>query len=71
MQHIKRSELDRVFLCTPDEIIIEEFERIVGPFFDEILLLRKKNKILKQTRDLLLPRLISGKLSVEHLLDDQ
>ena len=30
-----------------------------------------KNLLLRQTRDLLLPRLISGKLSVEHLLDEE
>jgi type I restriction enzyme S subunit len=37
--------------------------------FDEIQILGQKNQLLQQTRDLLLPRLISGKLSVEHLVE--
>ena len=44
-------------------------ENKIIPLFDEILILNKKNKLLQQTRDLLLPRLISGKLSVEHMVD--
>ena len=38
--------------------------------FDEIQILGAKNQLLQQTRDLLLPRLISGKLSVEHLIEE-
>ena len=30
----------------------------------------KENQLLQETRDLLLPRLISGKLSVEHLVEE-
>ncbi len=37
------------------------------PFFSEIKLLAQQIANLAQTRDLLLPRLISGKLSVEDL----
>ncbi|MEI8085622.1 MAG: restriction endonuclease subunit S [Paludibacter sp.] len=55
-------------LVEPEELIIEKFGEISLPILDEILLLNKKNQLLQQTRDLLLPRLISGKLSVEHLL---
>ena len=35
--------------------------------FDEVETLQQKNQILQETRDLLLPRLISGKLNVEEL----
>jgi type I restriction enzyme S subunit len=34
-------------------------------------LLEKKNEVLQETRDLLLPRLISGKLSVEGLAEER
>lgn len=53
----------------PPVLLVERFSEIVEPLFDELLNLQCKNKILKQTRDLLLPHLISGKLSVEHLLE--
>ena len=38
---------------------------------DEIDVLNQKNQLLQETRDLLLPRLISGKLSVEHLVEEE
>jgi len=68
MQHIKKSELSRVFLYLPVNKIIEKFTVLVKPQLKEVIILKEKNKILKQTRDLLLPRLMSGKLSVEQLL---
>jgi len=39
----------------------------VSPILEQKLTLTKVNRKLIQTRDLLLPRLISGKLSVENL----
>lgn len=54
-------------LFEPKIDLIEKYGEIVNPFFDEINTLLKKNKTLQETRDLLLPRLISGKLSVEDL----
>ncbi len=54
-------------ILMPKENLLQDFENLVNPMLDEILLLKDKNKILQETRDLLLPRLISGKLSVEDL----
>jgi type I restriction enzyme S subunit len=34
---------------------------------NEVFILKNKNQLLQETRDLLLPRLISGKLSVEDI----
>jgi type I restriction enzyme S subunit len=45
-----------------------KFDEIITPIFDEIDILENKNQLLQQTRDLLLPRLISGKLRVEEKL---
>lgn len=47
------------------------YEKIVSPLEEEIKILLEKNLILQETRDLLLPRLISGKLSVEHLVEKE
>ena len=68
---VSKTEVASIKVIIPDGKIVEKFNSLVAPFDHEIQVLEKKNKILKQTRDLLLPRLISGKLSVEHLLDDQ
>ena len=52
---------------TPPPAIRRQFSEIVKPHFSQILLLSRQNDILTRTRDLLLPRLISGKLSVEKI----
>lgn len=51
--------------------IIEKFGETITPLLSEIITLNKKNQLLQETRDLLLPRLISGKLSVEHLVEEE
>ena len=49
----------------PDEDLLVKFKGIAGNIVDTILLLTKQNNNLKQQRDLLLPRLMSGKLEVK------
>jgi len=43
------------------------FSNIVNPMQDEIRCLLSQNNILLQTRDFLLPKLISGKIEVSEL----
>lgn len=50
-----------------EEIVIVKFNAVVEPMDKEIKNLIEKNKALKEIRDLLLPRLMSGKLNVEDL----
>jgi hypothetical protein len=54
-------------IIDPPEPIIAEFARIESPLFKNIETLLHANRKLVETRDKLLPRLISGKLPVEHL----
>lgn len=51
----------------PSENICSEFGHITKPLLQLKYKLEQKNAILQQTRDLLLPRLISGELDVEDL----
>lgn len=51
----------------PNKNLVSEFNRIAEPVFEQIGLLLQQNTALRQTRDLLLPRLISGKLRVDKL----
>ena len=48
----------------PEEDLLIKFKDSVGKIVDTILFLTKQNNNLKQQRDLLLPRLMSGKLEV-------
>ena len=66
--HVYPKDIMSLKLIKPLNGLIESFEYLIKPFFEETKTLIQKNQLLQQTRDLLLPRLISGKLSVEHLL---
>lgn len=50
-------------LIPPDDIIIQ-FDNLVRPILEQRSLLNKSNQKLKEARDLLLPRLMSGKITV-------
>jgi type I restriction enzyme, S subunit len=67
MQHIKRKELDFVKVNLPPSDLRLHFDKLVSPLLEQRLTLTRANRSLIQMRDQLLPRLISGKLSVENL----
>jgi type I restriction enzyme S subunit len=54
-------------LAIPPQEIISRFEKIIVEYRDFLNILIKKNVVLRNTRDLLLPKLISGELDVEDL----
>ena len=64
---IRKTDLLRIPLLTPTESVIGKFEEIVNPIFAELANLTLKNINLRQTRDLLLPKLILGELDVSKL----
>lgn len=51
----------------PSNGIQQEYEKALLPIHQMIVALGKKNSILRQTRDLLLPRLISGEIDVSEM----
>ncbi len=54
-------------LIVPDENSVAAFHRGVGPMHQLVAKLRSMSRNLRQTRDLLLPRLISGEIDVSGL----
>ena len=54
-------------LFYPGTELISQFAKAADSMFELKYKLQAQNEKLTQTRDLLLPRLISGKLSVENL----
>ena len=56
-----------ITLLLPKSEIINRFETIAEPIFNQLQNLTNKNTNLRKTRDLLLPRLISGELDVSEL----
>lgn len=65
--HVYPVDLAKLLIKELDEDIINNFENKVSPLFEQIKILTLKNENLKQTRDILLPRLISGEINVENL----
>ena len=62
---LARGDLDRIKILVPDERIIERFNKFVNLLIDNIFSHSKQITNLAKQRDLLLPRLMSGKLEVE------
>jgi type I restriction enzyme S subunit len=52
---------------TPPKELRDRFANVVGPYFSHIRTLSFQIEVLQKVRDSLLPRLISGKLSVSNL----
>jgi type I restriction enzyme S subunit len=54
-------------VAIPPQSIFQRFQELIEAVVDQIHNLIFKNKNLQKTRDLLLPRLISGELDVSEL----
>ena len=62
---INQQTLGGLELVLPDEKTAVHFDRSVEPLLAEIINLAKRIQNLRRTRDLLLPRLLSGQINVE------
>lgn len=56
--------LDGMRVLCPVSELLELFEKVAGPYFSVIELLKKKNDSLSEARELLLPKLMSGEIEV-------
>lgn len=64
---LTKGTFKRIEILTPPKEIVSAFEQKVTPLFKSMELILKASAKLKNTRDALIPRLISGKLAVENL----
>jgi type I restriction enzyme S subunit len=63
---LNRNQALSLPVALPDPRNLEKFGRLVEPMFKLKYCLERRNANLRQTRDLLLPKLISGEVSVEN-----
>ena len=61
---ISKGRLEKLKILVPDVITMEHFNNLINPMFDEIYVLKKQLIRITKQRDMLLPRLMSGKLEV-------
>lgn len=64
---VTRHDMESILLLDADRFVVSHFEAKVAIFADLIANLWKQNRVLREARDLLLPRLISGELDVSEL----
>jgi len=64
---VGKDELAKFPILQPDDELVTQFQRIAFGIDQQIGFLSRSVENLRKTRDMLLPRLISGKLSVENV----
>jgi len=64
---VTRKDVESVEFLNPANLTVQAFEGICHPVEAQIKILTEKNSNLHRTRDLLLPKLISGELDVSDL----
>ena len=64
---VTKEDMQKIELICPLPQLVSDFEEAVGGHFSLYHNLTKRNRLLRQARDLLLPKLISGQLDVEEL----
>jgi type I restriction enzyme S subunit len=64
-QNISKEKVANAIACVPPRRILESFDIIAEPIFSQIRTIQRQTQNLRRTRDLLLPRLLSGQINVE------
>ena len=63
-QRVQNACFDSFKLALPPKALLEKFTESVQPMFKSIFNLTRRNENLKQQRDMLLPKLISGQIQL-------
>lgn len=61
---LNRNDVHKINVLCPEKKLIEAFDHQIQPVFDQIRILKEQNKKLSASRDLLLPRLMSGEIKI-------
>ena len=62
--HVYAKDINSMELCIPIESVIKSFERTASKYFDTISSLQYQLRLLTEARDRLLPKLMSGEITV-------
>jgi type I restriction enzyme S subunit len=66
-QRVQNQCFDAYMVAKPPKPLLEKFSEVISPMFTLIQALANKNANLRQTRDLLLPKLVSGEVEVSEM----
>jgi type I restriction enzyme S subunit len=62
---ISKSTFREIYFVRPPESLSKKFEKLAAPIFDRVSINLHNSRSLSRTRDLLLPKLMSGEVSIE------
>ncbi len=68
MGHIKRSALQESEVLIPPSNLLDELTTKMQPIVDELIGLKVQSRKLGELRDALLPKLMSGEISVSDVI---
>ena len=63
-QNLSQDLIKKIKITMPSDDVVQAFEKQVDDIYGNIRMLLLRNKNLAEQRDMLLPRLMSGKLEV-------
>jgi len=63
--HLGKNDIDRFAVIMPREKLVEKFNGLSQPLYDRIVTNKRDSRTLATTRDLLLPKLMSGEVRVK------
>ena len=66
---ISQKNLNNISTLLPNIEILNSFEQLINPIFNQRLILQKENQKLIQLRDTLLPKLLSGEIEIPDELE--
>lgn len=64
MTNINKSKLEKLIIISPSKDIVKQYNDVCKPLFESALNLSRKNVYLKNMREALLPKLMSGEVEV-------
>lgn len=64
---LNNDSMSFIKIIEPSEDLVEEFGNRTLPLIEEISILRSKNQLLKEARDILLPRLMTGMIDTDDM----
>ena len=67
--HLGKNDIDRFTVIIPDAPVAEAFKCQCQPIYDQIVANKQQSRTLATLRDTLLPKLLSGELSVSAVLE--
>jgi type I restriction enzyme S subunit len=66
-QNISKEKVSGAMAVVPSRQVLDSFDNEVVPIFEQVRMLQQQIQNLRRTRDLLLPRLLSGQIALEEL----